>query len=85
MDGEEGWDRRGLNKEASGVGGRGGPANHLLPSLGHSVRMVQRLLWPCPTFARCPSLLGLAEKEDHTPLPPDHTGEDPMAGTAFCF
>ena len=63
MDQEEGWDRRGLNKEASGVGG---PANHLPPPRGHRVRTIQTLPWLCPTSARHPSLRGPAEKGDGT-------------------
>lgn len=54
---EEGWDRQGLNKEASGVWG---VVNHLLPPLGHEVRTVWRLpRCACPS-AMCPSLRGPA-------------------------
>lgn len=52
---EEGWDRQGLNKEASGVWGA---IDHLLPPLGHEARMVWRPpRCACPS-AMCPSLRG---------------------------
>lgn len=70
---KEGWDRRGLNKEASGVWGA---VNHLLPPPGHDVRTVWRFpRCACPSAMR-PSLRG-------QPRLPDPTGGAALAGDSF--
>lgn len=70
---KEGWDRRGLNKEASGVWGA---VNHLLPPPGHDVRTV----WRFPRCA-CPSAMRPSHRGQ--PRLPDPTGGAALAGDSF--
>lgn len=58
------------------------PASHLLPPLGHRVRVKRRLPWLCaPPSAMRPSSGSCREESPH--LSPDHTGEAALAGNSF--